>query len=154
MAKRVNKRVVAAEAWRHLFDVLMSTAWRREAMLARLGLTPNDARALRTLDPTNGKRMRELADAWGIDAPYATWIVDRLERKKLARRSQAADDRRVRLVVLTARGAKLREDLLRLFQETPPELMLLSVAELSLLSGILGTLGAAMQKSVPPRARR
>jgi DNA-binding MarR family transcriptional regulator len=49
--------------------------------------------------------MRALAREWRCDASTATWIVDRLEGKGLAERRAHATDRRVKLVVLTPRGA-------------------------------------------------
>ena len=78
----------------------------------RFGLTPNDARALHTLDASDGKPMRSLADAWGSDASNGTWVVDRLERLGLAERRGLVTDRRVKLAVLTARGIKARDEIL------------------------------------------
>src|SRR5919197_1876290 len=106
MAKRDRKKksAVAAEAWREIFDFIVATGGHRDAVLARLGLTPNDSRALASLDARTGRTMRELARQWECDASTATWIVDRLETKGLAERHAHETDRRVKLVVLTERG--------------------------------------------------
>lgn len=127
-----------------LFHVFVSTRWQRDAVLARLGLTPNDARALHTLDAAEGKPMRALAQAWGTDASAATWVVDRLERKGLAERRPLAGDRRVKLVVLTPLGVQTRDEILRAFHEPPPELLALSREELEAMGEVLGKLAASV----------
>lgn len=138
-----SKRAVAAEVWRRLFEVFMSTRPQRDEVLGRVGLTPNDSKALFSLDATEGKPMRALADAWGTDASAATWVVDRLERKGLAERRAAPSDRRVKLVVLTSRGAKTRDEILRAFHEPPPELLALDRQELQTLGELLAKIPAA-----------
>jgi DNA-binding MarR family transcriptional regulator len=149
MGNSSSKPVLAAEAWRRLFAFFMSTRWQRDRVLERFGLTPNDAKALNTLDPSDGKPMRALAEAWGTDASNATWVVDRLERKGLAERRTTARDRRVKLVVLTSRGARTRDAILRAFHEPPPELLTLDRQELHALGEILGKLPAAARAQRP-----
>jgi DNA-binding MarR family transcriptional regulator len=146
MAASSTKQAKAAEVWRQMFDVLMSTRWQRDLVLQRLDLTPNDSKALGSLDPAEGKSMRVLAEEWGTDASNVTWIVDRLERKGLAERRATPTDRRVKLVVLTPKGARTREAILRDFYEPPPELLTLERRELDTLSDILGRLRAATQE--------
>src|SRR5690606_31966933 len=108
--------------------------------LARRGLTPNDSRALFTLDRREGRSMRSLAEAWQCDPSNATWIVDRLEKLGLAERRAVPHDRRVTLVVLTAKGARTREALLREFHRPPAALAALSSEELRTLDRILAKL--------------
>ena len=50
------------------------------------------------------KTLTELAEANGIDAPYATLVVDKLEAHGLVDRQPHPDDRRRKLVTLTAAG--------------------------------------------------
>ena len=69
-------------------------------------LTPNDSRALFSLDPRTGRSMRSLADEWQCDPSNATFIVDRLEEWRLARRQPLLHDKRVTLVVLTRKCEK------------------------------------------------
>lgn len=126
-------RELAAEVWRRLFDFLIATSGQRQRVLAELDLTPNDSRALHTLDPTEGRTMRSLADAWGCDASNATWIVDRLEARGLAERRAKPGDRRVKLVVLTPDGLRTRQRLQQGMYEPPPALLALSAAELRAL---------------------
>jgi len=132
-----DKNAVAAEVWKRVFDFFMRGAPQRGKVLARLGLTPNDARALSALDPTKGRTMRSLSDEWGCDASNTTWIVDRLEKRGLAERKMKPGDRRVKLVVLTANGVKARQKLLEGMYEPPPELLDLPRARLDTLHRIL-----------------
>jgi len=126
-------RELAAEVWRRLFDFFISTSGQRQRVLAELDLTPNDSRALHTLDPREGRTMRSLADAWGCDASNATWIVDRLEARGLAERREKPGDRRVKLVVLTAAGVRTRKRLQKGMYEPPPELLAMPRAALEAL---------------------
>ena len=120
-----------------MFDFLMRSAPRRTDILGRLGLTPNDSRALGSLDPREGRTMRSLADEWQCDASNATWIVDRLERAGLAERRGDPADRRVKLVVLTPHGAETRAEVMARFYATPPELLRLGPADLHALERAL-----------------
>jgi DNA-binding MarR family transcriptional regulator len=132
-----DKAALAAEAWKRMFDFFMRTGVQRGRVLARMGLTPNDARALSALDVPGGRTMRSLADEWGCDASNATWIIDRLEERGFAERRAIAGDRRVKLVVLTAAGAKARQKVLEGMYEAPPELVALPRASLEVLRNSL-----------------
>ncbi|MGH2465409.1 MAG: MarR family winged helix-turn-helix transcriptional regulator [Candidatus Limnocylindrales bacterium] len=102
----------AAAVWRRIFDFIVATAPLRISLLAGLGLTPNDSRALYTLSlSSEGQTMRSLAAAWECDASTVTWTVDRLEAKGLAERRSHPTDRRVRLVFLTAHGVEVTAEI-------------------------------------------
>jgi DNA-binding MarR family transcriptional regulator len=137
MPRPSNQQELARRVWRLMFDFLMRTAPQRTRSLGRRGLTPNDSRALAGLDAETGRTMRSLADEWECDASNATWIVDRLERFGLAERRTVPHDRRVKLVVLTAKGAKTRAELMAEFYAPPPELLELSRGELETLRRVL-----------------
>ncbi|MGH7763726.1 MAG: MarR family winged helix-turn-helix transcriptional regulator [Candidatus Dormibacteraceae bacterium] len=117
-----SKKSIAAAAWRPIFDLIVSTAPERDLFIRRLGLSPAESRALASLDPTRGRPMRVLAREWGCDPSNATWLVDRLERQGLASREIVEADRRVKSVVLTPKGARLRVRLLEAFYR-PPEIL-------------------------------
>lgn len=135
-----SKAALARDVWEKMFGFLMRTSPDRAQGLGRRGLTPNDARALGTLGPDEGKSMRSLAEAWGCDASNATWIVDRLERLGLAERRDVPHDRRVRLVVLTAKGRRIHEDLMDEFHTPPSELVEMERGDLEALQQALGKL--------------
>lgn len=121
---------LAAEAWRPIVAFIADTGPRRSRMFGELGLTPTDGRTLSGLDREAGRSMRSLADEWGCDASTATWAVDRLEAKGLAERRSDPRDRRVKLVVLTESGGRIRDELRARMQEPPPELLQLHPSEL------------------------
>jgi DNA-binding MarR family transcriptional regulator len=120
-----------------MFDFFISTAPQRTDVLGRWELTPNDSRALNSLDPEDGRTMRSLADEWQCDASNATWIIDRLERAGLAERRSSPDDRRVKLVGLTAKGVRTKREVMDAFYQPPAELLELSAADLALLEGVM-----------------
>jgi DNA-binding MarR family transcriptional regulator len=126
----VSKEDLASEAWRPLARFFFDTVRHRQRVLSEAGLTPNDIRALMALDPERGRTMRALAEEWLCDASNATFIVDRLEERGLAERRSVPSDRRVKMVVLTAPGNRMRGRVLERFFEPPPELLELSRADL------------------------
>ena len=142
------KDELAAEVWRRLFDFLISSGEHRTRVLARYGLTPNDSRALHTLDQREGKTMRALAQAWSCDASNATWIVDRLAARGLAERREKPGDRRVKLVVLTPAGARTLRRLREAMYQPPPELRSLSADTLRSLEAILEQLAPTVREGV------
>ena len=127
---RTRKAAVAAEAWRRIFDFIATTADQRDRVLERIDLTPGDARTLGSLNQDEGRTMRALAREWRCDASTATWLVDRLERRGFAKRGSSPEDRRVKLVTLTPRGAKTQARLRAALFAPPPELLSLEVADL------------------------
>jgi DNA-binding MarR family transcriptional regulator len=131
--RSIRKEDVAAEAWRPLADFFFKTVKHRSRVLGRHGLTPGDARALGSLDLKKGRTMRALAEEWACDASNATWMVDRLEERGLAERRNLSTDRRVKLVVLTPRGQRVRARLMEAMYEPPPELLELDQADLEAL---------------------
>jgi DNA-binding MarR family transcriptional regulator len=133
MTPEAARQELAAQAWRAILDFITATASQRTRILADLGLTVSDSRALTALDAQRGRSMRSLAEEWSCDASTATWIVDRLEQRGLAERRPDPDDRRLRLAQLTVAGARLREELLRRMYTPPPELLALDESDLSLL---------------------
>ena len=141
-----TKASLTRRVWRTLFQVLVQSAPQRTMSLARRGLTPNDSRALFSLDATEGRPMSTLAEAWECDRSYTTWIVDRLERLGLAERRPLARDRRVKLVVLTPKGQRTKARLEREFNEPPAEFGSLSLQDLQDLERIV-------PKLVRPSAR-
>ena len=81
--------------------------------------------------------MGELAEVMHCDNSNVTGIVDRLEQRGLLERRPAEHDRRVKLLVLTAEGARVREELERRMGEPPPGIAALPRAEQRALRNIL-----------------
>jgi len=125
-----SKSAVAAEAWREIFDFIIATSSERNRYIGESGLTPNDARALTSLTEKSGRTMGSLAEEWKCDASTATWIVDRLEAKGLVKRGAHATDRRVKLVLLTSKGARTRAEQMQRAYHPPRALLELDLPDL------------------------
>ena len=145
-----DRTAIAAEAWRSIFDFIVSTVGQRNRVIAALGLTPNDARALTTLDAEVGRTMRSLAGEWNCDASTATWIVDRLEAKGLAERRRHPTDRRMTLVVLTSDGVRTKAEMTAGTYTPPAELLRLDSADLIALRDATAKLRAATGHAAEP----
>jgi DNA-binding MarR family transcriptional regulator len=128
-----GKAELAAQVWQRLFDFIIQTASQRNHILGSYDLTPNDSRAMFALDTPAGRTMGSLAEEWGCDASYATSVVDRLERRGLAARRSQPGDRRVKLVGLTARGARTKRTVARALYRPPAELLDLELPDLEAL---------------------
>jgi len=89
---------------------------------AESGLTPPQLFALRALDPDRPMPMRELAAQLLCDSSNVTGLVDRLETQGLVERRAAEHDRRLRMLVVTARGVTVRERLRAVMEESPSRL--------------------------------
>jgi DNA-binding MarR family transcriptional regulator len=149
-----TRTALAGRIWQRMFAFLMRTAPDRGRSLGRRGLTPNDSRALASLDSQQGRTMRSLADEWECDASNATWIVDRLEKFGLAERRTVPHDRRIKLVVLTPGGAKTKTELMAEFLTPPAELVDMDQADLEALQRALDKLPLPEPRAAPASRRR
>jgi DNA-binding MarR family transcriptional regulator len=131
----------AGEAWRLV--TLLARRRRFPEVAAEFGLNPGAVNALLYLEPGVAKPMGALADAWKCDASNVTWLVDRLEEHGLAERVPHATDRRVRTVVLTRKGQRLRSQIEARLFDPPDEFRQLSAADLQTLCRILGKVAPA-----------
>jgi MarR family transcriptional regulator, organic hydroperoxide resistance regulator len=148
-----TKAALAAEVWRDIFNLIIATASQRNRSLARLGLTPNDSRALHSLDQETGRTLRALADEWQCDASTATWIVDRLETKGLAERRAHPSDRRARHVFLTPLGVQKRAEMVAETYTPPSELLTLDRTDLITLRDALARLPTSGRPVFVPGAQ-
>jgi DNA-binding MarR family transcriptional regulator len=80
--------------------------------------------------------LRQLADANGVDAPYATLIVDKLEAHGLVERRPHPDDRRRKLVTLTAAGHDALATVDAILLRPPPAVGELAADDLERLTAI------------------
>jgi DNA-binding MarR family transcriptional regulator len=84
--------------------------------------------------------LRDIADANGLDAPYATVICDKLVEKGLVTRTAHPDDNRRKLVTLTDEGRTTARHASHILGEPPASLSALSSTELSALEEVLARL--------------
>jgi len=137
VATRTIETTPAHEAQRLFFEIGMEQRRRVGAALNELGLTFPLAHALRQIEPERPLPMGELADHLFCDASNVTGIADRLEVKGLVERRSGEEDRRVKVLALTAKGIDLRRRVLRIMSEPPPAIAALSASDQRRLRDIL-----------------
>lgn len=128
---------------RRLSQMLVSVAERSKADFAasadRHGLPVHLARALLYLDEP--VPMGELACSLTCDPSYITALADQLEERGLVKRVPG-DDRRVKLLALTAAGRKTRDKLAEAVNRESLVLRRLSDAERAVLAPLLERLAS------------
>ncbi|QFT60779.1 Transcriptional regulator SlyA (plasmid) [Sulfitobacter sp. THAF37] len=81
---------------------LMRGAFEREIERAQIGVTAGEARVLAHMSVCGGMRQNILADRLGCAPMSVSAFLDRLERAGLIERGPDPDDRRAKIVRLTA----------------------------------------------------
>jgi MarR family transcriptional regulator, organic hydroperoxide resistance regulator len=127
----------ASEAWGLMHELFHASRPRFQEVAAQFHLSPPQVRALGVLDPGRPVPMSELAEALHCDNSNVTGIVDRLEDRGLVERRSATHDRRVKMLVVTERGAELRARLAERLDEAPPALARLSAEDQQALRDIM-----------------
>jgi DNA-binding MarR family transcriptional regulator len=122
MATDVTPQTAAQEAWGLMSRLFWEMRPRMLRIASEFGLTPPQLFALRSLDPEQPVPMRALAKALHCDSSNVTGLVDGLEAQGLVERREAEHDRRVRMLVVTERGAALRARMHEAIQQVPEPL--------------------------------
>jgi DNA-binding MarR family transcriptional regulator len=128
-------RDVASESWSLLQRIAFSQRPRFMAIYREYELVPPHWIALQALDEP--KPMGELAKLLVCDSSNITWITDRLAERGLVERRPADHDRRVKLLVLTSKGRRLREEIQARLAEPPSMIEALSREDQRILRDIL-----------------
>jgi DNA-binding MarR family transcriptional regulator len=123
----------AREAWGLLAGLVYPPPFLDVAR--RLGLRPSAFGALRILG--RPRTMSEVAGFLHCDNSNVTGIVDVLEEKGLAIRRPSEQDRRVKLIALTAEGRRVRGRLMRAVEKPPAWLQGLSEPDRRALRDLL-----------------
>jgi DNA-binding MarR family transcriptional regulator len=142
----VSQRSPGCEVWRLLLEIVGEERSRLPAIAAELGLSAAQCAVLRLLDEGAPVAMCRIAEALACDPSNVTGIVDRLEARGLVERRADPEDRRVKNLVLTARGREQRARLLERLAEPPSVIDALTAADRSELSAILRRLLAAAKR--------
>ena len=116
-----------ADAWTLLRTLLGRQRRRFLIAASELDLHPAQAGALLQLD--SPLPMNELAALLACDNSNVTGLIDRLEARGLVARQPSSEDRRVKHVVLTDAGRRLRSRLLGRVGRPPEGFQRLSVEE-------------------------
>ena len=125
----------AAEAWILMHRIHWAEKPRFMAIGQEFDLAPQQGMALRALHEP--RRMGELAKFLACDNSNVTGIVDRLEERGLVERSPAEHDRRVKLIVLTEEGERVRREIERRITEPPKAIAELSRSDQIVLRDLL-----------------
>ena len=136
LAEEAGRTDPASQAWSLLHWLMLNSKFRFMAINQEFDLSPQQAIALRILGggPTP---MGELAKYLMCDSSNVTGITDRLEERGLVRREPGEKDRRVKMLVLTEEGEKIRTEVTKRLAEPPPWLADLPEADQRKLKEIL-----------------
>ncbi len=120
------------------------------AHAAALGLTTTQVKVLLRLTPGEATPMRKLAQQLDYDASNLTTLVDRLAARGAVERQADPADRRVKALVLTAGGERLRDQFWHnLLTDTGP-LTALSQPDLRTLTRVLAKLDESSSETSQP----
>jgi DNA-binding MarR family transcriptional regulator len=136
LAGEVGRTDPGSEAWSLMHWLMVTNKQRMFAIAQEFELAPQQAIALRMLG-AGPRKMSELADALFCDNSNVTGIVDRLEERGLVTREAAEGDRRVKLLVLTKEGERMRIEITKRMAEPPPPIASLSEEDQRALRDIL-----------------
>ena len=136
LAGELGRTDPGSQAWSLMHWMMVTNKHRMFAMSQEFDLAPQQMIALRMLG-AGPRKMSELAQALFCDNSNVTGIVDRLEERELVRREAAEGDRRVKLLVLTKEGERMRIELTKRMAEPPPPIASLSDKDQRALRDIL-----------------
>ena len=128
------------DAWEMLVRLFFSQRATLPPLAAELSLSPAQCHLLHLIEPDRPLPMKRLAQALACDASNVTGLVDRLESRGLVRRQPSPEDRRVKVLVLTSTGIRVRTVLIQRLTSAPPALGKLSAEEKRALVRILARL--------------
>jgi len=130
-----------SRAWQSLTRVWLSHKPVMMSICRDFDLFPPQIMVLQTLD--RPKPMSEVAGHLACNSSNLTGITDRLEDRNLVERTADPKDRRVKLLVLTPEGEKLREQVVARLIDPPESMSTLTDEDLERLSTILGKFESA-----------
>jgi DNA-binding MarR family transcriptional regulator len=136
LAGEVGRTDPGSEAWSLMHWLMVTNKQRLFTMAQEFDLAPQQMIAVRMLG-AGPRKMSELAQALFCDNSNVTGIVDRLEERGLVRRESAEGDRRVKLLVLTKEGERMRTEITKRMAEPPPPIASLSEKDQRALRDIL-----------------
>lgn len=121
--------------WRAMSDLVLDHD-RKSAVSEALGLSFARIRVLRRL-AGQPHTLRALADRLAADPPYVTLMVDDLQERGLVRRMPHPEDRRSKLVELTAAGRAAAERADAILDDPPVALLDLPADDLAAMLRVL-----------------
>ena len=125
LAGELGRTDPGSQAWSLMHWMMVSNKRRLVTTGGEFDLAPQQMIALRILG-AGPRKMSDLAQSLFCDNSNVTGIVDRLEERGLLRREAAEGDRRVKLLVLTKEGERMRLEITKRMAEPPPPIASLS----------------------------
>jgi DNA-binding MarR family transcriptional regulator len=136
LAAETGRTDPGSEAWSLMHWLIVSNKHKTFALAQEFDLAPQQAIALRMLG-AGPRPMGDLAKALFCDNSNVTGITDRLEERGLVRREASEQDRRVKLLVLTDEGERMRAEITKRMAEPPASIAALSTDDQKALRDIL-----------------
>jgi DNA-binding MarR family transcriptional regulator len=119
------------------YDIWMRTVDLTGPALAGHRLTPATFQALWVIDPDEQPpSMKTMTERLHCNAPNLTFVTNQLADRGLVERAVDPADRRSRVLVLTAKGRQVRDEVVRAAMENNP-LAALTTRELRQLTALL-----------------
>ena len=103
----------ACRAWQLMMRFFFAQREQLPPLAEEFELSPVQCHVLHLIEPERPLPMGRLAATLGCDASNVTGLVDRLEARGLVQRRPSADDRRIKVIQLTATGSRIRAHLLK-----------------------------------------
>jgi DNA-binding MarR family transcriptional regulator len=119
----------AQELWALVVESFRGWEERVNEAAAHVGLSPVSAWTLVRLDPDHRISQKELAALLHCNPSTVVDPTDRLEKSGLVIRQTSPSDRRVNVLVVTAQGKRVRDELIRRLFEPPESFHGLSATE-------------------------
>ena len=138
------------QAWLLLFKIFRTQRREMMGLHAEFQLNPAQLHLLMHLDAQRGRPMSELAETLAYDASYVTGLVDKIEDRGLVQRLPSPEDRRVKLIALTAAGAEIRQRVVDRVSQPPPFIDRLSLADKTALRDIFQRASELATGQTPP----
>jgi DNA-binding MarR family transcriptional regulator len=141
----------ACRAWQLLVKFFFAQRGHLPSVGGEADLSPLQCHVLHLIEPDQPMPMGRLAETMGCDASNVTGLIDRLEARGFVQRQASAEDRRVKVIQLTATGSRMRARLLRHVTEASCRLSRLPLKDQRSLVRILEEL---LGEPPPTRSRR
>lgn len=127
-----------AQSWQLLMGLVLDQRWRWSEVATELGISQAGLRALLAIELDRPRPQRDLAKVMNCDPSYVTAMIDDLEQAGYATRQASAEDRRIKVVALTATGVTALQTARDGLFSPPPQLARLPTAQQRSLAKLLG----------------
>jgi DNA-binding MarR family transcriptional regulator len=141
---RADETAELADALFNLMPMVVNHVNHR---LDQLGMTNTDYWALRSIQ--GPMPMKDLAHCMDFDPSYVTLVADHLENLGLIERQQHPTDRRIKNLVLTAKGRRLKKSIPGMLWDGPNTFSALTDGERRRLVELLAKLAASNPSDNP-----